>query len=157
MRINKPWGSFKRFYRYDKWCSKRNDINDRNLLSYLKWQDTTVQWKAVSQKPLRVALWRAKVLRKRGFLVRPEPISRADNYLIHFIASCCQGPPLQRRSLGTRLTFYSKCALLLDRVVKLFHLSLFSYIANLIIASAQIARRGGLLIEQVCESKVCKL
>jgi len=26
-----------------------------------------------------------------------------------------------------------------------------------IIASAQIARRGGLLIEQVCESKVCEL
>jgi len=32
-------------------------------------------------------------------------------------------------------------------------LSLFSYIAYLIIASAQIAHRGGILIEQVCESK----
>jgi len=35
-------------------------------------------------------------------------------------------------------------------------LSLFSYIANLVIASAQIAHRGGLLLEWVCESKVCK-
>ena len=34
---------------------------------------------------------------------------------------------------------------------KLLHLSLFSYIVNLIIASAQIAHRGGLLIEKVCE------
>ena len=32
-------------------------------------------------------------------------------------------------------------------VVQLLHLSLFSYIANLIIASVQIAHRGGLLIE----------
>ena len=34
---------------------------------------------------------------------------------------------------------------------------LFSYIANLIIASVQISRRGGLLIENVCKSKVCEL
>ena len=36
-------------------------------------------------------------------------------------------------------------------------LSLFGYIANLMIVSASIARKGGLLIEQVCESKVCKV
>ena len=34
----------------------------------------------------------------------------------------------------------------LRSLIKL-HLSLFSYIVNLVIASAQIARRGGLLIE----------
>ena len=32
----------------------------------------------------------------------------------------------------------------------------FSYIANLIIASAQIAHRGGLLIEYICELKVLR-
>ena len=40
-----------------------------------------------------------------------------------------------------------KCKKGNDCVVYLLRLSLFSYIANLIIVSAQVARRGGLLIE----------